>query len=107
MARLYWEFLLLIYGEEEQNLLNNLVGELLHRTPQAGRHMVQGALRSRGLRIQRERFRDAIIRVTSTLRTAKRVVRIRYSVPCPNAAGCGTGQVDLYEILTEKGRMKY
>lgn len=64
MARLYWEFLLLIYGEEEQNLLNNLVGELLHRTPQAGRHMVQGALRSRGLRIQRERFRDAIIRGT-------------------------------------------
>lgn len=70
------------------DVLDNLVGELLHITPQAGRHMLQGALRGRGLRIQRERIRDSIIRVdpiSSTLRNARRVVRRRYSVPCPNA----------------------
>ncbi|KAL9978173.1 hypothetical protein ACROYT_G015664 [Oculina patagonica] len=76
------------FDDIPNDVLDNLASELLHRTPQAGRHMVQGALRSRGLRIQRERIRDSIIRVdpiTSTLRNARRVVRRRYSVPCPNA----------------------
>ena len=76
------------FDDIPDNVLDNLVSEILHVTPQAGRHLVQGALRSRGLRIQRERIREAIIRVdpiTTTLRNARRVVRRRYSVPCPNA----------------------
>lgn len=76
------------FDDIPDEVLDNLVGELLHITPQAGRHIVQGALRSRGLRIQRERIRNSIVRVdpiTSTLRNARRVVRRRYSVPCPNA----------------------
>ena len=76
------------FDDIPDNVLDNLVSEILYATPQAGRHLVQGALRSRGLRIQRERIREAIIRVdpiTTTLRNARRVVRRRYSVPCPNA----------------------
>jgi len=76
------------FDDIPDNILDNLVSGILHVTPQAGRHLMQGALRSRGLRIQRERIRAAITRVdpiTTTLRNARRVVRRRYNVPCPNA----------------------
>ena len=42
------------FDDIPDNVLDNLVSEILHVTPQAGRHLVQGVLRSRGLRIQRE-----------------------------------------------------
>ena len=76
------------FDDIPDNVMDNHASEILHVTPQAGRHLVQGALRSRGLRIQRERIREAIIRVdpiTTTLGNARRVVRRRYNVPCPNA----------------------
>jgi len=76
------------FDDIPDHILDNLVSGILHVTPQAGRHLVQGALRSRGLRIQRGRIRAAIIRVnpiTTTLRNARHVVRRRYNVPCPNA----------------------
>ena len=79
-------------GENFDNVsdaeLDNIVREILHRTPQAGRGLIQGALRSRQLSVQRERIRASIRRVdpvTLTLRNARHIIRRRYNVPCPNA----------------------
>ena len=58
--------------------LDTLAASLLHITPQAGLNLVLGAIRGPGLRIQRERIHDAMIRVdpiTLTLRNARHVVR--------------------------------
>ena len=68
--------------------LDTLVARVLHNTPQAGLNLVFGATRARGLRLQRERIRDSLMRVdpiTSILRNSRRVVRRTYSEPCPNA----------------------
>ena len=76
------------FDDIPDNVLDNLVSGILHVTPQAGRHLVQGALRSGGFRIQRERIRESIVRVDpiiATLRNARRVVRRKYHVPSPNA----------------------
>ena len=76
------------FDDIPDNVLDNLVSGIIHVTPQAGRHLVQGALRSGGFRIQRERIRESIVRVDpiiATLRNARRVVRRRYHVPSPNA----------------------
>lgn len=58
------------FDDIPDNVLDNLVSGVLHVIPQAGRHLVQGALRRRGFRIQRERIRESIVRVdpiTTTL----------------------------------------
>ena len=76
------------FDEIPDNVLDNLVSGILHVTPQAGRHFVQEALRSRDFQIQRERIRESIVRVDpiiATLRNGRRVVRRRHHVPSPNA----------------------
>ena len=68
--------------------LDGLVSNILRRTPDAGEVMIIGAVRSRGLRIQRFRIRGSIQRVDAvsrTLRRAAAVVRRVYNVPCPNS----------------------
>ena len=58
------------FDDIPDNVLDNLVSGILHVTPQTGLHLVQGALRSRGFRIQRERICESIVRVdpiTTTL----------------------------------------
>ena len=68
--------------------LNEYVREILEVTPSAGRRLVEGGLRQRGLRIQRYRIQESIRRVdpvVSTLRAAQQIIRRVYSVPCPNA----------------------
>ena len=67
--------------------LDNIVGEILETTPQAGRNLVRGSLQSRGVHVQRRRIVEAIERVdpvTPTLRDNRQIVRRRYNVPCPN-----------------------
>ena len=57
-------------------------------TPQSGLGLVQGALRSRGFRIQRHRVIKALQRldpVTSALRQSRRIIRRMYHVPGPNS----------------------
>ena len=70
------------------NDLDLLVRGILQITPRIGYRLVQGALRSRGLRIQRRRVLESLQRVdpvTVTMRASRSIVRRRYSVPCPNA----------------------
>ena len=68
--------------------LDEYVREILEVTSRAGRRLVEGGLRQRGLRIQRYRIQESIRRVdpvVSTLRAAQQIIRRVYSVPCPNA----------------------
>ena len=70
------------------NELDILVRGILQITPRIGYRLVQGALRGRGLRIQRRRVLETPQRVdpvTVTMRASRSIVRRRYSVPCPNA----------------------
>ena len=68
--------------------LDKLLSNILRRTPDAGEVVIIGAVRSRGLRIQRFRISDSIQQVnpvSRTLRRAAAVVRRVYNVPCPNS----------------------
>lgn len=68
--------------------LDEYVREILEVTPSAGRRLVEGGLRQRGLRIQRYRIQESIQRVdpiVTSLRAAQQIIRRVYSVPCPNA----------------------
>jgi hypothetical protein len=70
------------------NELDILVRGILSITPQSGVGLVQGALRSRGLRIQRRRVLESLRRldpITSALRQSRRIIRRTYRVPGPNS----------------------
>ena len=61
---------------------------ILQSLPNAGETFVLGALRNRGLNVQRFRVRDAIRQVDPLSRAMRRsvaVLRRVYNVPCPNA----------------------
>ena len=71
-----------------ENELDILVREIMSVTPQSGAGFVQGALRSRGLRIQRHRVVASLRRldpVTSALRQSCTIIRRTYRVPGPNS----------------------
>ena len=68
--------------------LDQIISEILALTPQSGLRLVQGALRSRGYRIQRRRVAEALQRldpVTSALRQSRGIIRRTYCVPGPNS----------------------
>ena len=76
------------FSRVSETELDEIVSNILLRTPDAGEVMIMEAVRSRGLRIQRQRIRDSIRRVdpvSRTLRRAAAVVRRDYNVPCPNS----------------------
>ena len=64
------------------------IRDVLGMVPNGGETIVIGALRSRGLRVQRWRVRNAIQIVDPISRALRRtfcVARRTYNVPCPNA----------------------
>ncbi len=68
--------------------LDTYVRQILRTTPSSGRRFVDGALRYRGMRVQRRRIEESLRRVDPvicTLRAARHIIRRVYSVPCPNA----------------------
>ncbi len=68
--------------------LDNIVREILSITPQYGLGLVQGALRSRGLRIQWRRVLASLRHldpVTSALRQSRTIICRTYHVPRPNS----------------------
>ena len=68
--------------------LDRVISEILAITPQSGLRLVQGALRSRGYRIQRRRIIEALQRldpITSALRQTRGIIRRTYRVPGPNS----------------------
>jgi len=77
------------FSNIEDEDLDEHVRDILENTPDAGRHLVEGGLRARGLKIQITRVRDSIARVNPIMSAIRqhsfRIVRRKYSVPCPNA----------------------
>ena len=68
--------------------LDRLVREILTTTPQSGLYLIIGALRSRGIYVQRRRVIETLHRldpVTSALRQSRTIIRRAYSVPGPNS----------------------
>ena len=67
--------------------LDLLVQEILMRAPNSGERLMIGSLRSRGLRIQRKRIRESILRVDPVSRLMRRrgcIKRRQYNVPGVN-----------------------
>ena len=76
------------YSHISQTDLCNVVREVLQILPNAGETFVLGALRQRGIIMQRWRVRDAICHVdhlTPGMRRSVAIIRHVYNVPCPNA----------------------
>ena len=76
------------YCDISNERLNEIVSEILQLMPNAGETYIIGALRNRGIRVQRCRIREAIHAVdpvSRALRRCQAVVRRTYNVPCPNA----------------------
>lgn len=76
------------FSNVHDNDLDEIVREVLHITPRIGYRLMQGALRNRGITVQRRRVLDSLRKVDPvmvTLRASRSIIRRRYSVPCPNA----------------------
>jgi hypothetical protein len=76
------------YTNISQSDLCNVVRDVLGILPNAGETFVLGALRQRGIHIQRWRVCDAICHVdplTLAMRHSVAIIRRAYNVPCPNA----------------------
>ena len=76
------------YSDVTDENLCQAVREILQLMPNAGETYVIGALRSRGIRVQRWRMRESIYTVdpvSRALRRSRGIVRRTYNVPCPNA----------------------
>lgn len=74
-----------VINDEE---LDVFVKFILDRTPNAGEVMVRGAIRGRGISVQRWRLRDSMQRVDPARKERRKRLRIRrrvYSVPGPNS----------------------
>ena len=76
------------YTNFSENDLCNIVRDVLEILPNAGEIFVLGALRQRGIHVQRWRVCDAIHHVdplTRAMRRSVAILRRAYNVPCPNA----------------------
>ena len=81
------EFNIPKYTEISDADLDGLVSSILSQAPRSGESLMIGSLRSRGLRVQRERIRDSIMRVDPIGRLLRRrqcIKRRTYSVAGPN-----------------------
>ena len=76
------------YSDIPDDDLDILVSRILHFSPNSGERMLLGAIRSHGVKVQRERMRNSIRRVDPISRDLRRRTSIHrrvYSVRTPNA----------------------
>ena len=76
------------YSDINNDQLCQHISQILQILPNAGETFVLGALRHRGIHVQRYRVREAICLVDPLSRAMRRSVAILrrvYNVPCPNA----------------------
>ena len=77
-----------VYSDISHDELCNVVSSILNILPDAGETMVIGSLRARGIFVQRNRIRSAIIEVDPVNRALRRtvsIVRRCYNVASPNS----------------------
>ena len=76
------------YSEIDDQELDVFVRTILALLPNSGEVMIRGALRGRGVRIQRSRQRESVQRVDPTRKQRRQRLQIRrrvYKVPGPNS----------------------
>ena len=76
------------YTHIDQGQLEELVRDILSILPDAGESYVIGACKSRGVNVQRQRIRDAIMTVDPISRALRRtvsIIRRKYNVKAPNS----------------------
>jgi hypothetical protein len=76
------------YANLSDERFDDHVRDVLQTTPRIGLSLVRGALRSRGLNVQRERIRGSINRVNPlacTVRQTQFITRRTYNVRSPNS----------------------
>lgn len=76
------------YTDLSDEELDSVVATVLQITPEAGERYVIGALRSRGVQVQRSRVRASILRIDPVGRACRRrrvIFRRQYYVPGPNS----------------------
>ena len=76
------------YSDISDEELDRIVSQIIGLTPNAGETLVQGALRRRGLSVQRRRRRESILRVDPISRLLRRrqlIYRRHYQVRAPNS----------------------
>ena len=76
------------YDDLNDGQIDEIVTSILRVTPRAGQSMIAGAVRQRGIVLQRHRIRDSIHRVNpvaTALRRRYHITRRRYNVGQPNA----------------------
>ncbi len=76
------------FSSLEDDELDTIVREIMAITPQSGLGLVQGALRSRGLQIQRHHVLASLRRldpVMSALRQLRTIICRTYHIPGPNS----------------------
>ena len=77
-----------VYSEISHDELCNVIRSILNILPDAGETMVIGSLRGRGIFVQRNRIRSAIIEVDPVNRALRRtvsIIRRSYNVASPNS----------------------
>ena len=75
------------YMEIEDNRLDDCIQDILEESPNMGEKMLLGALKSRGIRVQRRRLRSSIERVDligKVLRRLRTLKRRQYQVEGPS-----------------------
>eukprot|EP00112_Aurelia_sp_Birch-Aquarium-sp1_P025427 Seg843.13 transcript_id=Seg843.13/GoldUCD/mRNA.D3Y31 product="hypothetical protein" protein_id=Seg843.13/GoldUCD/D3Y31 len=76
------------FSEIEDMDLDNIINALLLESPNMGERLLSGALRGRGIRVQRRRMRESVSRVDplgKVLRRLRNLKRRRYCVEGANA----------------------
>jgi hypothetical protein len=76
------------FNQLEDHEFDELVASIIQLSPNAGEVMVRGALRARGVKIQRWRIRESLMRVDPVRRRRRQRLRIErrvYRVPGPNS----------------------
>lgn len=86
--QLFENFMDMEYSNFSNDELDRLVAEIIANSPNSGETMMIGAIRSRGIKVQRWRVRDAITRVDPIGKVARKLFLVKrriYSVASPNA----------------------
>ena len=76
------------YSSVADNELDHIISEIIGLSPNAGEILIQGALRHRGLLLQRRRVRESLSRVDPISRLLRRrqlIYRRHYQVRTPNS----------------------
>eukprot|EP00794_Sanderia_malayensis_P010667 gene10667-11796_t len=86
--QLFQNFMDMEFNDMSNDELDGVVAEIIRISPSSGETMVAGALRSRGIKVQRWRMRDSMKRVDPIGKIARKLFLVRrriYSVRSPNA----------------------